>query len=76
MEGSNFLSQIGLAKIDIGYILLAFVIVFIILIVMNIISLVKIKNLNQRLKKFIAKVRKFNLETMHLDGATHLLRLR
>ena len=53
MEGSNFLSQIGLAKIDIGYILLAFVIVFIILIVMNIISLVKIKNLNQRLKKFM-----------------------
>lgn len=53
MEGSNFLNQIGLAKVDIGYILLVFVIVFIFLIVLNIISLVKIKNLNKRLKKFM-----------------------
>ena len=53
MEGSNFLNQIGLAKVDIGYILLVFVIVFIFLIVLNIISLVKIKNLNKRLRKFM-----------------------
>ena len=53
MEGSNFLNQIGLAKVDIGYILLMFVIVFIFLIVLNIISLVKIKNLNKRLRKFM-----------------------
>ncbi len=53
MEGSNFLNQIGLGNLDIGYILLAFVILFILLIVLNIVSLVKIRNLNKRLKKFM-----------------------
>ena len=42
MEGSNFLSLIGLGNIDIGYILLAFVILIVILLVMNIVSFVKI----------------------------------
>ena len=53
MEVSNFLNQIGLGSLDIGYILLAFAILFILLFVLNIVSLVKIKSLNKRLKKFM-----------------------
>ncbi len=53
MEGSNFLSLIGLGNIDIGYILLAFVILIVILLVMNIVSFVKIGKLQKRLKKFM-----------------------
>jgi len=50
---SNFLTRIGLGNLDIGYIILAFVILFVILIILNIVSLVKIKNLKKRLKKFM-----------------------
>ena len=50
---SNFLNQIGLGNIDIGYILLGIVILLVILIVLNIVSLVKIKNIKKRLRKFM-----------------------
>lgn len=53
MVESNFLNQIGLGSIDIGYILLAFVILIIILLILNIVSLVKIVNLRKRLKRFM-----------------------
>ena len=53
MEVSNFLSQIVLGNLDIGYILLALVILTVVLIILNIISLVKISNLKKRLRKFM-----------------------
>lgn len=53
MEVSNFLKQIGLGNIDIGFILLAFVILIVILFIMNIVSLVKISKLQKRMKKFM-----------------------
>ena len=53
MEVSNFLSQIGLGNLDIGYILLALVILTVVLIILNIVSLVKISNLKKRLRKFM-----------------------
>lgn len=53
MEVSSFLTQIGLGNLDIGYILLAFAILFLILITLNIISLAKITNLRKRMKKFM-----------------------
>ena len=53
MEVSNFLSQIGLGNLDIGYILVALFILTVVLIVLNIISLVKISNLKKRLRKFM-----------------------
>ena len=53
MEASNFLNQIGLGSLDIGYIFLVVVILIILLLVMNIVSLVKITNLRKRLKKFM-----------------------
>ncbi len=53
MAESNFLNQIGLGNLDIGYVLLAFVILFVILIILNIVSLVKVTNLRKRLKKFM-----------------------
>ena len=53
MAASNFLNQIGLGNIDIGYILLAFVILIVILLVMNIVSFIKIGKLQKRLKKFM-----------------------
>ena len=37
MEVSNFLSQIGLGNLDIGYILLALVILTVVLIILNIV---------------------------------------
>lgn len=53
MEGSNFLNLIGLENVDIGYILLAFVILIVILLIMNIVSFIKIGKLQKRLKKFM-----------------------
>ena len=53
MEVSSFLSQIGLGNLDIGYILLALVILTTVLIIINIVSLVKISNLKKRLRKFM-----------------------
>lgn len=50
---SNFLSQIGLGNIDIGYILLGMLIVIIILLVLVIVSLVKNSKLKKRLDKFM-----------------------
>ena len=51
--GSNFLSQIGLGSLDIGYIFLGIVILCVILMILNIVSLVKIKNIKKKLKKFM-----------------------
>ena len=51
--GSNFLNQIGLGNLDIGYVLLGIVGFSVILFILNIVSLVKIKNLKKRLKKFM-----------------------
>ena len=53
MEVSSFLTQIGLGNLDIGYILLAFAVLILILIILNIISLAKITNLRKRMKKFM-----------------------
>ena len=53
MEVSNFLNQIGLGNIDIGYILLAFTILILILFIFNIVCIVKIGNLKKRYKKFM-----------------------
>lgn len=53
MEKSSFLNQIGLGNVDIGYIMLAFAILIVILLILNIISLAKITNLRKRLKKFM-----------------------
>lgn len=53
MEKSIFLNQIGLGNVDIGYIMLAFAILIVILLILNIISLAKITNLRKRLKKFM-----------------------
>ena len=53
MEVSSFLTQIGLGNLDIGYILLAFAILILILIILNIISLAKITNLRKRMGKFM-----------------------
>lgn len=53
MEVSSFLRQIGLGNIDIGYILLAFAVLILILFILNIISLSKITNLRKRLNKFM-----------------------
>ncbi len=53
MEVSNFLNQIGLGNLDIGYILLALAILTVALIILNIVSLVKISNLKKRLRKFM-----------------------
>ncbi len=51
--GSNFLSQIGLDSLDIGYIFFGIVILCVILMILNIVSLVKIKNIKKKLKKFM-----------------------
>jgi len=51
--GSNFLSQIGLGSLDIGYIFFGIVILCVILMILNIVSLVKIKNIKKKLKKFM-----------------------
>ena len=51
--GINFLSQIGLGSLDIGYIFLGIVILCVILMILNIVSLVKIKNIKKKLKKFM-----------------------
>jgi len=53
MEISNFLSNIGLGNVDIGYILLVLAILVLILIILNIVSLVKIANIRKRLRKFM-----------------------
>ena len=53
MEVSNFLSQIGLGNLDIGYVLLTLVILVIVLIILNIVSFVKISNIKKRLRKFM-----------------------
>ena len=53
MEISNFLSNIGLGNVDIGYILLVLAILVLILITLNIVSLVKIANIRKRLRKFM-----------------------
>jgi len=53
MEVSNFLNQIGLGNLDIGYIFLGLVIFVAVLLILNIVSLVKIANLRKRLKKFM-----------------------
>lgn len=53
MGSSIILDQIGLGNLDIGYILLAFAILFVILIVLNIVSIIRIRNLTKRLKKFM-----------------------
>ena len=53
MEVSNFLNQIGLGNLDIGYIFLVFTILFVILIILNIVFIVKVANLKKRLKKFM-----------------------
>lgn len=53
MEVSNFLSQIGLGNLDIGYVLLALAILVIVLIILNIVSFVKISNIKKRLRKFM-----------------------
>lgn len=53
MEVSSFLTQIGLGNLDIGYILLAFAVLILILIILNIISLAKITNLRKRMRKFM-----------------------
>jgi len=53
MEVSIFLNQIGLGNIDIGYILLAFTILILILFIFNIVCIVKIGNLKKRYKKFM-----------------------
>ena len=50
---SNFLSQIGLGSIDIGYILLGLGIAIVILLIILIVALVKLSKLNKRLKKFL-----------------------
>ena len=50
---SNFLNQIGLGSLDIGYIFLGLAVFCVILIILNIVSLVKIKNIKKRLKKFL-----------------------
>jgi len=51
--GSNFLSQIGLGSLDIGYIFFGIVLLCVILMILNIVSLVKIKNIKKKLKKFM-----------------------
>jgi len=53
MTTSNFLNQIGLGNIDIGYILLTFIILIVILLILNIVTIAKIGNLKKRLKKFM-----------------------
>lgn len=53
MEESIFLSQIGLGNLDIGYIFLAFAILILLFIILNIVSLVMIINLKKRLNKFM-----------------------
>ena len=53
MEGSKFLTLIGLGSFDIGYILLILAILIVVLIIMNIVSLVKIGKVKKRLKKFM-----------------------
>lgn len=53
MEVSNFLNQIGLGNVDIGYIILGLVVFSVILLILNIISMVRISSLNKRLNKFM-----------------------
>ena len=53
MGGSNFLNTIGLGNLDVGYILLVFAILIVLLLILNIVAFIRIGNLQKRLKRFM-----------------------